>query len=37
MSDERKKLPEKFSYKFMDAYIHIRVNLNSRECLCNKI
>ena len=37
MFGQEKKLPEKFRYKFMDAYIHIRVNLNSRECLCNKI
>ena len=27
---QEKKLPEKFRYKFMDAYI-LRVNLNSRE------
>ena len=27
-SVKKKKLPEKFRYKFMDAYIHIRVNLN---------
>ena len=37
MFGQVKKLPEKFRYKFMDAYIHIRVNLNSHECLCNKI
>ena len=35
-SVKKKKLPEKFRYKFMDAYIHIRVNLNSHECLCDK-
>ena len=27
-SVKKKKLPEKFRYKFMDAYIHIRSKLN---------
>ena len=35
-SVKKKSCPEKFRYKFMDAYIHIRVNLNSHECLCDK-
>ena len=28
MFGQEKKLPEKFRYKFMDAYIHIRSKLN---------
>ena len=36
MFGQEKKLLEKFRFKFMDAYIHIRVNLNSHECLCDK-
>ena len=37
MFGQEKKLLEKFRFKFMDAYIHIRVNLNSHECLCDEI
>lgn len=34
-SIKKKSCPEKFRFKFMDAYIHIRVNLNSILIFCS--